>query len=156
MLSRYSDLENTFALMEELHRQMDRTWDDADPWWALTSQAAANPRAFYAPVFPRINVFDNGSELVLTADVPGLSEKDVEVTLNAGGLSISGERKVTPPEGYSAHRQERTHVKFSRSIELPCKIEPEQTTAIVKDGVLTVTLAKAAEAQPRQIAVKAQ
>lgn len=47
-------------------------------------------------------------------------------------------------------------MKFARTLQLPCKITPEQTTASVKDGVLTITLAKAAEAQPRQITVRAQ
>ena len=51
---------------------------------------------------PRINVYDAGASLVLKADVPGLSEKDVAVTLNEGGLAISGERRVAPPEGYSS------------------------------------------------------
>jgi HSP20 family protein len=149
MLSRFSDLESAFALMDELRRRMD----DSDPSWeALT----ASPRSFSSSVFPRINVYDGGANLVLKADVPGLSEKDVQVSLNEGGLSISGERKVAPPEGYSAHRRERSHVKFSRSLELPCKVNPEQTTAAVKNGVLTITLAKAAEAQPRQITVRAQ
>ena len=92
----------------------------------------------------------------MKADVPGLSEKDVQVTLNERGLSLSGERKVVAPEGYSAHRQERSHVKFARSLQLPCKVNPDQASASVKNGVLTITLAKAAEAQPRQIAVRAQ
>ncbi len=152
MLSRFSDLENTFALMDELRRRMDQVWDDSDPsWQAVTS----SPRSISARV-PRINVYDGGANLVLKADVPGLSEKDVQVTLNEGGLSISGERKVTSPEGYSAHRQERGHVKFSRSLQLPCKVNPDQTTAAVKNGVLTITFAKATEAQPRQITVRAQ
>jgi len=153
MLSRFSDLEHTFALMEELRRRMDRVWDDADPSW---EGVRSSPRSFSSPVFPSINVYDGGANLVLKADVPGLSEKDVQVTLNEGGLSISGERRVATPEGYSAHRQERSHVKFSRSLQLPCKVNPEQTTAAVRNGVLTITLAKAAEAQPRQITVRAQ
>jgi HSP20 family protein len=153
MLSRFSDLENTFALMDELRRRMDRVWDESEPSW---QGAPSSPRIFSARVFPRINVYDGGANLVLKADVPGLSEKDVEVTLNEGGLAISGERRVAPPEGYSTHRQERSHVKFSRTLQLPCKVNPDQTTASVKDGVLTITLAKAAEAQPRQIAVRAQ
>ena len=153
MLSRFSELENTFALMNELRRRMDRVWDDVDPKW---QGPAASPRSLSASVFPPINLFDTGSSLVLKADVPGLSEKDVQVTLNGGGVFISGERKVVAPEGYSAHRQERSHVKFSRSLTLPCAVDPEKTTATVKDGVLTLTLTKAAEAQPRQIAVRAQ
>jgi HSP20 family protein len=154
MLSRFSDLENTFALMDELRRRMDHVWEDFDPSWQGTT--TPSPRTLSASSWPRINLYDGGSNLVLKADVPGLSDKDVQVTLNDGGLSISGERKVTAPEGYSAHRQERSHVTFSRSFPLPCKVDPEHTTASVKDGVLTITLAKAPEAQPRQITVRAQ
>jgi HSP20 family protein len=127
---------------------VDPSWQ---PW-----QAAPSRRSPSASVFPRVNLFDTGSNIVLKADVPGLSEKEVQVTLNEGGISIAGERNVVAPEGYSAHRQERNHVKFSRSLTLPCKVNPEQTTASVKNGVLTITLAKAAEAQPRQITVRAQ
>lgn len=152
MLSRLRELENTFAWMDELRNRMDRSWDDSDSFWGM----ASSPRAFATPVFPRVNVYDSGTKLVIKADVPGLSEKDVEVTLNEGNLSISGSRNVAPPEGYSAHRLERSEFKFSRTIQLPCNVNPEQTTASVKDGVLTITLAKAAEAQPRQIAVRAQ
>jgi len=82
--------------------------------------------------------------------------QDVEITLNEAGLPLSGERKVAPPEGYSAHRQERGHLKFSRTLQLPCKVNPDQASANVKNGVLTITPAKAAEAQPRQITVRAQ
>ena len=153
MLSRFRDLENTFALMDELRRRMGNAWDESDPAW---QEASSSPRAFAASVFPRINVYDTGTNLVLKADVPGLSEKDVEVTLHEGGLALSGERRIAPPEGYSAHRQERSHVKFSRTLQLPCKVDPERTNASVKDGVLTITLAKATEAQPRQITVRAQ
>jgi HSP20 family protein len=154
MLSRFSDLENTFALMDELRRRMDHVWEDFDPSWQGTT--APSPRTLSASSWPRINVYDGGSNFVLKADVPGLSDKDVQVTLNESGLSISGERKVAAPEGYSAHRQERNHVRFSRSLTLPCKVDPEHTTASVKNGVLTITLAKAPEAQPRQITVRAQ
>ncbi len=148
MLSRFSDFENTFALMDELQRCIDRIWEDVDPSWRSWQPASPSSRALSASAFPRLNLFDAGSNLVLKADVPGLSEKDVQVTLSDGGISLSGERKVVAPEGYSAHRQERSQVQFSRSLTLPCKVNPEQTTASVKDGVLTITLAKAAEAQP--------
>jgi HSP20 family protein len=153
MFPRFSDFENTVLLMDELRRRMDRVWEDVDPSW---HGAPATPGSLSASAFPRVNLFDAGSHLVLTADVPGLSEKDVQVTLNGTSLSISGERKVVAPEGYSVHRQERTHVRFSRSLTLPCTVNPEQTTATVKDGILTITLTKSAEAQPRQIAVRGQ
>lgn len=154
MLSRFTDFENTVALMDELRRRMDRFWD-VDQSWQSWQATTPTHRSLSASGFLRVNLFDAGANLVLKADVPGLSEKDVQVTLDNGGISITGERKVVAPEGYSAHRQERSHLKFSRTFQLPCKVNPEQTTASVKDGVLTVTLAKAAEAQPRQITVRA-
>lgn len=156
MLSRFSDLENTFTLMDELRRRMDRVWDDVDPSWPSWQRTTPRHRSLSASGFPRVNLFDAGASLVLKADVPGLSEKDVQVTLDEGGISLTGERKLVTPDGYSAHRQERSHLKFSRTLQLPCKVNPELTTACVKDGVLTVTLAKAAEAQPRRITVRAQ
>jgi HSP20 family protein len=151
MFSRFGDASRDFALLDEFRRRMDRVWDDMDSSWSGRPSA----RSHSSSSWPRINLYDEGSNLVLKADVPGLSEKDVQVTLNESGLSISGERKVAPPEGYSAHRQERTSFTFSRSLTLPCKVNPEQTQALVKNGVLTVTLAKAPEAQPRQISVQA-
>ena len=69
---------------------------------------------------------------------------------------MRGERKPDAPQGAFVHRQERAPVKFSRSFALPCKVDPEKSGATLKNGVLTITLAKASEAQPRQIAVKVQ
>jgi len=153
MFSRFGEASRDFALLDEFRRRMDRIWDEMDSSsWPGSPPSA---RLHSSSAWPRVNLYDEGSNLVLKADVPGLSEKDVHVTLNESGLSISGERKVAPPEGYSAHRQERSSFSFSRSLSLPCKVDPEQTQASVKNGVLTVTLAKAPEAQPRQIAVQA-
>jgi HSP20 family protein len=152
MFTRFGDASRDFALLDEFRRRMDRVWEDMDPSWSGTP---SNARTHASSAWPRINLYDGGSNLVLKADVPGLSEKDVHVTLNESGVSIAGERKVAVPEGYSAHRQERTSFSFSRSLTLPCKVDPEKTQASVKNGVLTVTLAKAPEAQPRQIAVQA-
>jgi HSP20 family protein len=114
-----------------------------------------NPSLFGgAQVWPRVNLADTGAELVLTADVPGLGEKDVEVSLEHDVLTISGERKVTPPSGYTAHRQEREAFKFTRSFNLPCPINSERANATVKQGVLTISLPKAPEAQPKRIEIR--
>jgi HSP20 family protein len=151
MFSRFGDASHELTLLDEFRRRLDRVWEDLDPSWSANSSTA---RAHASSAWPRVNLYDAGSNLVLKADVPGVSEKDIQVTLNESGVSISGERKVAPPQGYSAHRQERTSFGFSRSLTLPCKVNPEQTQASVKNGVLTVTLVKAPEAQPRQIAVQ--
>ncbi len=148
MLSRLTDFSDSFQLFDELRRQMDSVWDD---WGVRTPE-----RSFAGAGFPRLNLFDAGAELVVEADVPGMTEKDFTLTLHEGVLTIAGERKLATPEGYAPRRQERASYKFSRSIALPAKVDAEKTTAVVKDGVLSITLAKAPEARPRQIAIKAQ
>lgn len=144
MLTRWTDwrdLDRTFAMMDELRTRMDQLYGDY-----------TEPRA---AVFPRIDVADAGAALVFTAEVPGLTEKDIQLTINQDVLSLAGERKPDAPEKYSVHRQERTPIRFSRSFSLPCRINAETASASLKNGVLTVTLPKAADAQPRTIAVKA-
>ena len=83
-----------------------------------------------------------------------MTEKDIQLSIHQDVLTLSGERKQEVPQGYFVHRQERAPLKFARSFTLPCKVDPEKSTATLKDGVLTITLPKAPEAQPRQISVK--
>lgn len=97
---------------------------------------------------------DTGTEYMFYADIPGLSDSDVQIFLNQDVLTIKGERQVASPEGYSVHRRERPAMQFSRSYTLPQAVDAEKTTARVKDGVLTLTLPKLPESQPRQISVK--
>ena len=147
MLTRFGDFDRTFQLMDQFRRRMDRAWGDLDYGFLPTGTTA--------PLWPRVNLFDAGSTLIVEADVPGMTESDIDLTLDAEVLSITGERKAAAPEGCAVHRQERSSVKFSRSVTLPCKVDVEQTKASVKDGVLTITLTKAPDATPRKIAVQA-
>lgn len=145
-----NDHDRSFDLFDDFRRQMDRLFGDLDDRWAV---ARLSPTQLSASAWPRVNLFDAGAELIVTADVPGLTEKDLEITLHDGVLTLVGDRKTAVPEGYQAHRQERGAYRFKRSFALPAKVDPEKTLATVKDGVLEVKLAKAAEARPRQIAV---
>lgn len=148
----YRELDEVFSTMNHLTAYLDRVFDQT--FFGPVSNAARGYRT-HSRTWPRTSLKDTGSTLVLTAEVPGLSEKDIQLTLNQGIVTLAGERKVQPPEGYKTHRQERAAVSFSRTYELPCPINAEHTAATVKDGVLTVVFEKAADAMPRQIAVKA-
>ena len=147
MLRRFNDMWADFDLshawMEAVHRQMERQ-----------AQPGSDLRASHG--FPGVNLYDSGSEFMIRAEIPGLSEKDVNVTVNQDVLTISGERKNDAPEGYAVHRRERAPARFSRSFSFPTALDMEKVKASVQNGVLTVRLAKAAEAQPRQIAVTAE
>lgn len=139
MFNIWRDFDRTFSAFDELRRHFDaptfRAYCGADTW-------------------PRVSVNDLGATLAVTAEVPGIPQDEISVELNNDTLVISGERKVTAPEGYSVHRQERGDLSFSRSFALPAKVDPEKISASLKDGVLTVTLEKVPEAKPRHITVK--
>lgn len=152
MLSRSNDLNHALAMMLEAGRRMDHVWNDVEPPWPGMLRSAW--RSLGAASWPRVNLYDTGSTLVLRADVPGLTHKDLSVTLDEHRVSITGARTVTAPAGHTVHHRERGNIHFSRSLSLPCKIDPEASTAAVQNGVLTLTLAKAPEAQQRQITVR--
>lgn len=104
---------------------------------------------------PSARIEDEGERFVLKVDVPGMNEKDVHVDLHDGVLTASARRSVSAPEKYEARRRERTDSSFSRSYVLGDKVDPEKTTAEIKDGILTVSIAKAPGAQKKTISVKA-
>jgi len=152
MLTRFENFEHPFAAMDLLRRRMDRLFDEIQPG----QEPGRDVERLWSGRFPRLSFTDTGAGLVLEADLPGLGEKDVQISIHQDVLTLRGERKEDAPPGAYVHRQERRPVRFSRSFALPCKVDPEKSTAVMKNGVLTLTLAKATEAQPRQIAVKAQ
>jgi len=100
-------------------------------------------------------VRDSGNDLVVTIDLPGVLKTDVELTISGDSMFIRATRTVTPPEGYTAHRRERSSFRYEQAFQLPVAIESKSTLANLQDGLLTVTLPKSPVAQPKQITVKA-
>lgn len=139
------DLDRTMSLFHQLRRQMDRAFDEYDSVDRWSGNRG----------YPLSNVYDTGEAFIITAEVPGLSEKALEVTATQDVVTVAGERPNDAPEGYSVHRSERVPVRFSRSYALPVRIDPERVAAKLQDGVLTLKLEKAAEVRPRQISVRA-
>lgn len=159
MFARFDDFDRTFNALTHLRRQMDRVFDEYEPGRGPTRDALRGnliDEVSRGARFPALTLEDTGATLVLEADVPGLSEKDLQLTVHQDVLSFSAKRKSDAPEGYFVHRQERAPVELARSFTLPCKVDPERCGASLKDGVLTITLTKAVEARPKQITVKAQ
>ena len=105
---------------------------------------------------PPVDIFENDKhEIVLKAELPGISREDIDIRVENLLLTIRGERKrdqETTQESY--HRVERVYGAFSRSFQLPSTVNTEQVAAEFKDGVLTVVLPAREEAKPRQIQVK--
>ena len=130
--------------VSSLRRELDRLFGDLE-----------RAPSFAAPSTPAVSFADTGEALTLRAEVPGLAEKDLEISVTANVLTVKAARKVEAPEGYAAHRRERQGFSFTQSYELPVRIDPEKVQASLKQGVLTLTLPKAAEAQAKRVTVSA-
>lgn len=150
MLTRWNDFgfQSPFLALEDFRRQMDSLFN--------AYERAAWPRAVRTYEGPRTSLYDAGDAFVVKAEVPGLSENDLTIDLTGDVLTLRGERKAEVPEGWSVHRRERTDWKFSRSFTLPAKVNPEKTSATLRNGILTITLEKAPETRPRRIEVKGE
>lgn len=97
---------------------------------------------------PKVNLAETEKEHQVTAVLPGVEEKDVEVTIDQGLLTIKGEKKEEKEEkNKNYHRVERLYGSFQRSFTLPKEIEEEKVEANFKNGVLSVKLPKSWEAQ---------
>jgi len=105
---------------------------------------------------PSVDVFENETEVVFTAELPGMSSKDIEVNLENNVLTLKGERrfeKETKEKNY--HRVEREYGTFSRSFALPTAVNGDRVTAEYKDGVLKIVLPKREETKSKPIKIAA-
>ena len=117
-----------------------------------------NGRSFAGPAsFPPLNVWEEGEEVFVEAELPGLNLKDLEIYVTGGNqLAIKGERKPNMPEKGVWHRQERAFGAFSRSLTLPFPVNADKVDARLENGVLHLKLTKHESARPRKIPVKAE
>jgi HSP20 family protein len=103
---------------------------------------------------PAIDLCEGDEGFTLTAELPGFSKDDVEVEIKDNRLTLRGERKrETDVKEAQYHRVERAYGAFQRSIRLPAKVDADKAEAVFKDGVLKLTLPKAAEAKPKPISI---
>lgn len=105
---------------------------------------------------PQVDVVEGDKEMRVSAELPGLDEKDVEVTLSNNVLTISGEKKEEKEKrGKNYYRMERSYGSFQRSISVPLEVDTDKVEATFKQGVLTITLPKTAAAQAhKRVAIK--
>lgn len=110
-----------------------------------------------ANVFPALNIYEQNDRLIVTAELPGVRIGDLNVSLESDTLTIQGKRTERPVDvSLSYHRREIEYGSFSRSISLPIKVDGEKVSARLSQGVLNVTLVKAAAVTPRKITISAE
>ncbi len=102
---------------------------------------------------PSVDIHENKSEFNLTADLPGLSKKDVKINIDDNLLTVSGER-VYPEKNTDVYRIERGHGKFKRSFTLPENINNDKISASFKNGELKITLPKTEETLSKSKEIK--
>lgn len=137
---------DTYSGLSGLQEQVNRLFEGAFPRpfdnSALTSWA------------PAVDIYETENELVVKADLPDVSEKDLDVRMENNMLTVRGERRLEKKvEQENYLRIERSYGGFSRSFRLPNTVNNEAIRADYKNGVLTVTLPKRAESKPRQVKV---
>ena len=102
---------------------------------------------------PAVDILETADQYIVTAEVPGMSRDDLDISVHEGRLTISGERRERIRQCEQYHRVERGHGGFSRTFQLPVPMDSERITADLRDGVLTVTCPKAANGSARRIQV---
>jgi len=130
-----------------LREEMDRVFGN---FFAPTDGGFASVRG----AFPSLNVWEDDQAFVAEAEIPGLKMDDLEIFVVGDELTIKGERKPCDCKDVTYHRRERGTGAFSRVLRLPAEVDAEKVEATLKDGVLTVRLAKAQAVLPRKIEVK--
>lgn len=129
--------------MERLQREMNRLFESIDRGWMPASG------------FPAVNVWMSDEGAVVTAELPGMEAKDLDIGVIGDTLTITGERKPEElPKDAVYHRQERGAGKFTRTIDLPFQVDSSKVQATLEKGVLRILLPRAEQDKPRKITVK--
>ena len=151
-----------FTFMRRFSEEMDRLFEDFGFGRGLLTPAFGRELGTLGdlerPVWsPQVEVFERGSQLVVRADLPGMTKDDVNVDITDDALVIRGERKSEREENEEGYyRTERSYGSFYRQIPLPAGVNAENANATFRDGVLEITMQapERAERRSRQLEIK--
>ncbi|HLF76976.1 MAG TPA: Hsp20/alpha crystallin family protein [Dehalococcoidia bacterium] len=132
----------------DLRDEMDRLWEGFPTFPRFR-------RLVEESTWPAVDVFDRNGALVVKADVPGMTAKDIEVNVTEDGITISGERtEEKEVKEKDFYRSERSYGRFMRQLPLPAGADRDKAAATFKDGVLEITFPLKEEAKQKKIEVK--
>lgn len=137
-----------FQEFDSLQEEINRLFDVA---------RIPEPRGIFEGAFsPVVDVVENADSFEVLCDVPGLDIKDIEISVSGNVLTIKGEKKTERQAGPRAYREEFREGKFQRTLQMPLAVDHDKVDAVLRDGVLMITLPKREELKPRQITVKSE
>ena len=133
--------------MSNLRDELDRLFES--PWTEL-----ARASQLLSGWTPALDVYEDKENFIVKAELPGMKKEEIDVSLHADSLSISGERQgETKAEDGELCRAERFFGRFQRTVTLPVPVAADKVKAQYQDGILTITLPKTEEAKPKQIGI---
>jgi len=146
LLTGWESLRELSAMQNRMNRLIRESHSPDGPEEALTTTTLAPP----------VDIYEDEHNIILKMEVPGIDEKDLDVSIQNNTLTVRGERKIEKEEKEENFRRvERQYGSFTRSFTLPSSVDPGQVSARCDKGVLNISLAKKAEAKPTQIKVNA-
>ena len=128
-----------FRDLRRLQEEMDRL-----------TRSATTPQGF-----PAINVYAHQDGIVITAELPGVKEDELDITVHRDTVTLRGQRQDQPEGAQGYHRRERRSGAFGRTFSLPFQVDPERVEAKLSDGILTLTLHRPEQDKPKRIRVSA-
>ena len=144
LLTGWESLRELSAMQDRMNRVFRASHSPEGPEDALTTTTLAPP----------VDIYEDEHNIILKIEVPGIDEKDIDVSIQNNTLIVRGERKIEKEEKEENFRRvERQYGGFTRSFTLPSTVDPGQVSAQCDKGVLKISLAKKAEAKPKQIKV---
>ncbi len=140
-------MTRTFQPLRQLREEVDRlvsdVWGSGGP---MSPGFISRHRSF-----PTLNVWETEGEIWAEAELPGVSEEDLDISVAGNELTIKGKRKATKPEDSLFHRQERGTGAFTRTVRLPVEIDIDKIEATLRGGILSLRLPKAESEKPHKI-----
>ena len=144
VLTRWNPLSELATLQNRLNRFVRESYSPEGPEEDLTTTSFAPP----------VDIYEDEHTIAVKMEVPGIDEKDIDVSIDNNTLTVHGERKIEKEEKEENFRRvERQYGSFTRSFTLPSSVDTGQVSAHYDKGVLKISLAKKAEAKPKQIKV---
>ena len=132
-----------FRELRRLQDEMDRLLGALTPAGGLTGAAG----------FPAVNVYAGRDGIAVVAELPGVEPGDLEVHARQDTLTIAGTRRPAAEDARAYHRRERRGGAFTRTVQLPVRVDPDRVEAQLEDGVLRLSLQRPEEDKPRRIAI---
>ena len=147
-ITRYDPLGEMVSLRSAMDRLFEDSFVNPLTWRTISGGAET--------ISPAIDVHETDNELVVTAALPGVKPEDVDITITGQNLTLHGELKAEEEVKREQYLyRERRFGSFSRTIQVPVRVQGDRAEATFTDGVLTLTIPKAEEVKPRQIKVNA-